>query len=169
MRLILRLFCLSIFLVGCAEENNLPTCEFTYLKSKNIELPEYFYKKNIEISSDVLRIVDGNGNVAKCLKKHDKPGIMDSVWYETITIYYPEINEILKFGGNENNLLIYSAVGGTKAKKNYCYGYAKQGEMRLTDNRITSIDIELDFVGKENRRSFCKKQFGETLLHKTNK
>lgn len=158
MRLISLIFWSSIFLVGCAEETKLSTCEFTYFK-----------RKNIEINSDIHRIIDGNGNVAKCIMKHDQPGIMDSIWYESIAVYYPKISETLKFGGDERNLLIYSAVGGTKAKKNSCHGYAKKGEMRFSDNRIISIDVELDFVGKENRRHFCKKQFGETLLHRTNK
>lgn len=167
MRLILGLLCLSVFFTGCTSENTSSTCEFTYFNQKNLDLPENFYDENIETQSDVHRglhrMIDGNGNVAQCVKMHSKPGIIDSVWHESISVYYPEKNETLKLGSNEKNFIIYSAVGGIKDKKNSCHGYAKKGEIHLVDDRIISMDIELEFVGNEDRRLFCKEQFGKAL------
>lgn len=168
MRLILNLCCSGIFLIGCAENNSSTTCEFEYYSHKKIKSPIYLNKKSITANfdySDYHGIADGNGNIARCTKKHVDPKIIDKAWYEVITIYYPEIHEKLEFGDNETNLLVYSAFGGIISKKNYCHGYAKKGEIRLVSNKINFISVELDFIGKENEREFCKKEFGNTLTH----
>lgn len=166
MRLVLSLCYLATFLIGCTGRNNSSTtCEFEYYSDKKIK-SVIDLTKNIDSSFNYLdyhEIVNGKGNIAKCVKKHIDSKITDKIWYEVITIYYPEIHEKLEFGSNKNNLLVYSAFGGIAGKKNYCYGYAKRGEAQLVSNKINFINVELDFIGKEKEKVFCKKEFGNVL------
>lgn len=154
---------MCILLFGCEENNHLSTCRFSYFNHKKIEL---FNQSEINIDfNKVHKILEGKGNIAKCKIIHANSKIIDSIWYEVITIYFPKKVEKIEFADTESNLLVYSAFGGNKNKKNYCVGYAKRGEIQFVGNKISLINVKLDFIGKETRKQFCEKYFGERRVN----